>query len=159
MITQHADASVRFHDVSTLPSANLLLHPIPLDHLTIHVFEIPEIALRPDIHTVHIVKVTFAPDSLECVVQMSTGEIVVLGLGPLPRTQDILDDEILDLSDVRDHGDIYIPRFLLRGQRGSPNIVSLSDIGMFFYGLMKRSRPYVTRIFGGLVSAWPAVDR
>lgn len=129
MITQHEDASIRFYDVSSLARVNLSLHPSPLDHLTIHVFEIPEMALRPDIHTLHIAKVVIAPESLECAVQMTTGEIVILGLGLQPRTQDVLDDEIIDLSDVRDHGDIFIPRFIIQAQKGDPNILCLSDIG------------------------------
>jgi hypothetical protein len=131
IITQHEDASVRFHDVSTLADVNLSLHPIPLDHLTIHVFEIAEIALRPDIHTLRIVRVILARGSLEGVVHLSTGEIVVLGIGLSSRTQDVLDDEILDLSDVRDHGDTYTPRFILQAQTSNPEILCLSDIGTF----------------------------
>jgi hypothetical protein len=129
MITHHEDASVRFHDVSSLAGANLSLHPIPLDHLTIHVFEIPEIALRPNIHSLHIARVVIAQDSLDCAVQISSGEIVVLGLGLQPRTQDILDDEVFYLNDLRDRGDIYIPRFILQAQKGNPNILCLSDVG------------------------------
>lgn len=129
MITQHEDASVRFYDVSALMGVNMALHPIPLDHLNIHVLEIPEIALRSDIQTIRVAKVTIARVSLECVVQLTTGEIVVLGLGLQLRTQDVLDDEILDLSDVQDHGDVYTPRFILKAQRSSPVILSLCDIG------------------------------
>jgi len=133
MITQHEDASVRFYNASTLMGANLLLHPTPLDHLNIHVLGIPEIALRPDIQNLRVAKVMIAPVSLECVMQMTTGEIVVLGLGLQLRTQDVLDDEILDLSDMRDHGDIYVPRFILKVQKSNPVILCLSDIGTFCF--------------------------
>ncbi|KAF8583420.1 hypothetical protein K439DRAFT_62403 [Ramaria rubella] len=129
MITQHEDASIRFYDASTLPGVNLSLHPRALDHLTIHVTEIPEIALRPDIHSLRIARVVVAKESLECAVQLTTGEVVMLGLGIRPRTQDELDNEIVDLSDVRDRGDIFVPRFMLQAQPGSPNTIGLSDIG------------------------------
>ncbi|KAF8515733.1 lethal giant larvae like, C-terminal-domain-containing protein [Hysterangium stoloniferum] len=129
MITYHIDSSVRFYDLSLTRNLNLCRHPYLLDHLTIYILEIPEIALRPDIGTIHITDIIFARKSLECIVQLSTGELVVFGLGIRQRTQDVLDDELVDISDVRDLGQIFSSRFILKPQRGDPAIVCISDIG------------------------------
>ena len=163
MITQHEDASVRFYNVSDLAGVNLALHPIPLEHLNIHVLEIPEIALRSGLQTLRVARVMIARVSLECVVQMNTGEIVVLGLGPQLRTQDVLDDEILDLSHVRCHGDAYVPRFILKAQKSGAVIFCLSDIGAFlvlYDDIILRLLIWMSlnRVFGSGVPAWLAVD-
>ena len=75
-----------------------------------------------------------ATEALECAVLLSTGETVLLGLGVRHRTQDVLDDEIIDLTESRDRGDVFSPRFILGRQHGGADKVCLSDIGMFIIG-------------------------
>ena len=79
----------------------------------------------------HILGVAMATEALECAVLLSTGETVLFGLGLQHRTQDILDNEIADITDSRDRGDVFSPRFILGSLNGGVDKVCLSDIGMF----------------------------
>jgi len=119
--------------------------PYPLDHLTITPLSIPEIALRPDIRTIHVQKVIFGAASLECLVELSTGEILIFGVGNAARTEDDLGDDIIDIRDLRNaEKGGFTSRFMIKAQKSRLAAISLSDIGEIFLYIILES--FTTKI-------------
>ncbi|KAL7424902.1 Lethal(2) giant larvae sro7 [Cryptotrichosporon argae] len=95
LVTHHPDATVRFWDASphilVLPTPLRFEFPAPLPHLTISVGEYlkhPDVAHLPlaklwatDRRQVRITGVHLARESLECVITLATGEVVVTKFG------------------------------------------------------------------------------
>jgi syntaxin-binding protein 5 len=118
LITFHADATVKFWDVSPhlllLPTPLRFEYPGPLPHLTISVpdylkgLDVAHLPLaklwQTDKSAVRIKSVHLAREALECVVTMTTGEVVVTKFGEAKRGAHD-DKEELDDSPV----DSYFP--------------------------------------------------
>ncbi|KIJ47353.1 hypothetical protein M422DRAFT_28963 [Sphaerobolus stellatus SS14] len=130
LLTQHQGTTIRFFDVSIKSGQNLAASPYPLIRLTISPLSLPEIALRPDIDTIQIRRTVFGDASLECAIEISTGEILIFGIGTASRTEDDLPEEIIDVRDIRNSGDgSFTSRFIIKAQKSKPAIISVSDIG------------------------------
>jgi hypothetical protein len=110
LVTHHADATVRFWDVSPhlllLPTPLRFEYPGPLPHLTI---SIPEYLKNLDVAhlplaklwemdkpAVRIKSVHLAREALECVMTMVTGEVIVTKFGEAKRGAQ---DETEELND------------------------------------------------------------
>jgi hypothetical protein len=112
LMTFHPDATVRFWDMSpqllVLPTPLRFEYPGPLPHLTISIGEYlksPDIAHLPlaqlwekDRRKVRIKAAYLARESLECVITMVTGEVIVTKFGEARRGRADDDVEELDLD-------------------------------------------------------------
>lgn len=114
LITFHADATVKFWDVSPhlllLPTPLRFEYPGPLPHLTISIpdylkgLDVAHLPLaklwQTDKSAVRIKSVHLAREALECVVTMTTGEVVVTKFGEAKRgahdEKEELDDSPID---------------------------------------------------------------
>jgi hypothetical protein len=111
LATFHADATVRFWDVSPhlllLPTPLRFEYPGPLPHLTISIGEylkgldmahLPLAKLwSTDRSAVRIKSVHLAREALECVVTMSTGEVIVTKFGEAKKGA--REDDLEELND------------------------------------------------------------
>lgn len=118
LVTFHPDATVRFWDVSPhlliLPTPLRFEYPGPLPHLSISIGEYlkhPDVAHLPlaklwetDRSKVRIKSVHLAREALECVITMSTGEIIVTKFGEGKKNASD-DDEIEQLDGGHVHGE------------------------------------------------------
>lgn len=119
--------------MSTLAGSSLAASPRPLSHLTICLLDIPEIALQPNIQNIEIEQVVFGRHSLECVVQLSSGNIMIFGMGKCSRTQDDLGEHLIDIRDNRSsESGGFASRYIVKEQKFKVSIISLSDIGIHF---------------------------
>lgn len=123
LATFHADATVRFWDVSPhlllLPTPLRFEYPGPLPHLTISIGEylkgldmahLPLAKLwSTDRSAVRIKAVHLAREALECVVTMSTGEIIVTKFGEAKKGA--REDDLEELNDdlATPGGESYFP--------------------------------------------------
>lgn len=84
MVTCHADATVRFHDISSQLLLQVPLafeYPNPLAHLTIDVAKILRETHGETGERCVIVDAQLAPESLECCIALGSGQIIVAKFG------------------------------------------------------------------------------
>lgn len=111
LITSHPDASIRFWDVSPhlliLPTPLRFEYPSALPHLTVSLGSFlthPDLSHLPlarlwasDRSQVIIKSVHLAREALECVVTMTTGEIIVLKFGSAKKGGERDEDDVEEL--------------------------------------------------------------
>ena len=116
LITSHPDASIRFWDLSPhlliLPTPLRFEYPGPLSHLTVSLGPLlshPDLSHLPlarlwqtDRSRVVIKSVHLAREALECVVTMTTGEIIVFKFGSAKKGNVTDGDEMEELDDEGD---------------------------------------------------------
>lgn len=137
LATWHADATVRFWDISphllVLPTPLRFEYPAPLPHLTFSVGKYlahPDVAHLPiaklwatDRSKVQITGVELARETLECVITFATGEVIVTKFGnarsksapstptsPMIREEDDEDGLASPTSPRSPHGDYFPPQ-------------------------------------------------
>ncbi|KAH7930914.1 hypothetical protein BV22DRAFT_999529 [Leucogyrophana mollusca] len=144
LITSHRDLTVRFQDISphlliSSSSSPLQCHfPRPLPALTLNVGELltnpvfndtpSRCSTNPEIQSVHL-----ATESLECVVTLKTGELLLYRLDAGPQGEshgDALGKGITLLHNIRNqNGYRYHPYILLTQGKASLTSCAISDVG------------------------------
>lgn len=86
--------------------------------------------------TAHVDRVQLAPESLECVVALASGEVIVyklkssFGDDEVSRYWQSSDDELLCLQHLPSlAGPKYYPSLMLNSGRGRVTAIAMSDIG------------------------------
>ncbi|KAG1754961.1 lethal giant larvae like, C-terminal-domain-containing protein [Suillus paluster] len=143
LISCHHDSTVRFHDISP----NLLISssasplqknwPCPIHDLTINLSFVP-LSSPPEVATVQV-----APESLECVVLLKSGDLLVYQLNTVqanPPTETNDDKELVLLGNVDSGpGTKYHPFVMLPHSNVSLTCYALSDIGFIGVGYIDGS--------------------
>ncbi|KAG0700674.1 WD40 containing snare-dependent exocytosis protein [Suillus ampliporus] len=144
LITCHRDFTVRFHDVSPqllISSSTSPLqknYPCPIHDLTIDLSCVLQLSSAPEVATVQV-----APESLECVVLLKSGDLLVYRLNivqanPPTETDGNKELELLGNVDLRP-GTRYHPFVMLPRGNVSPTCCALSDIGFIGVGYIDGS--------------------
>ncbi|EIW71752.1 hypothetical protein TREMEDRAFT_27343 [Tremella mesenterica DSM 1558] len=121
-VTWHPDACVRFWDASphilVLPTPLRFEYPGPLPHLTISIGDYlkhPDLAHQPlaklwqmDRSKVRIKSVHLTRESLECIITMVTGEVIVTKFGQA-KVGFMPEDEVEELDDETAPRESYFP--------------------------------------------------
>ena len=141
LITHHPDATIRFWDISPhlllLPTPLRFEYPAALPHLTISLGEwlrLPELYHLPlakvwetNPEKVRIKSVHLARESLECVITLVTGEIIVTKFGEAKKSRTNGDD-VEELNGEGDDG--YFPKVIAAGpQERHAWVEEVTEIG------------------------------
>lgn len=146
MVTQHRDLTIKFQglDANLLISADTPIKsnfPRPLPDLTIDVMSLlgdPAVSKRftPEyLATAQVDRVQLASESLECVVTLASGEVIVYKLkssfgDDSSHFWETSDTELVCLQHLPSlAGPRYYPALMLDTGRGRVSAVAMSDIG------------------------------